>query len=202
MSHGADQPHRICFARLSNNRSLVGLKKMWAELQPLLQGLVSSLTVIEVIGSIPIIKRAEFKSLSNLGAIYMGNGRQRDFGNWTYSIVYWLMWEFAHGTPLMQMLTTSAQRYPSLHPDAGYTETSVSMQGDVIELILEKCRLTGPAIEQSVREDRLHTSLAFRELVQRIETLLWVISDHEYVWVRDRPAPSVCVAEFRRRLAG
>jgi len=118
------------------------------------------------------------------------------------SIIYLLMWEFAHETLLMQMLTKSAEWYSSLHPDAGYTDTSVSMQGDVIELILERCRLTGYAIEPSVCKDRLQTSQAFKPLCERINTLLRVISDGEDVKCDDLPAPSVFVAEIRLRLGG
>ena len=115
-----------------------------------------------------VIPRKQFKDISNEGHLYF-NRRRHDLGNYKYSVLFQFMTRLAphHGQEhitckLMQL----SDRYASLRREGSTTDTGIEMRGDVIEYCLYFALMTGPAIQDDVREARLSFN---RDMVDLIE---------------------------------
>ena len=139
------------------------------------------------------VTRSELKALSQRGALYMGNGRYRDAGNWTYSVVYLLLCSCSPGTDLEPMLRELMWMYTSLDVSAHYSYASLYMQGDVIECILERCRESGPAVDKDTIAHRVAANNDLKFVCMQVEELRKVISDYQRVPDSRWPAPAVFV---------
>ena len=104
-----------------------------------------------------VIDRQEFKDISNRGHLYM-NRRRHDLGNYKYSVLFQFMTRLAphHGQEhITRKLMQLSDRYESLSKPSSTTDTGIEMRGDVIEYCLYFALMTGPSIQDDVREARL-----------------------------------------------
>lgn len=191
-------PSGVRWELLSNNPSKDKLIEYWSNnMQMWLQKLANSLTVIEMLHSSLHVSRKEFKSISHDGAIRHAKGRYRDPGNWTYSVVYLLLWNSVEGTSLKPLLVALAAKYTSLLPEAPYTLLTISMQGDVIECILASCREQGPAVEANYCADRIATNKYIKNLCEGVYLLRRIISDGEDLPLSALPPTAVFVKNIQ-----
>ena len=139
------------------------------------------------------VKKAEFKRLSHRGALYYGKGRYKDAGNWKYSVAYLLLCRCSPGTDLERILQELMKIYASLDPSAHYSYPSLSMQGDVIECILEACRETGPVVDKDTIAQRVAANKELKFVCEHVEELRKVICNYQRVSDSEWPAPAVFV---------
>ena len=92
----------------------------------------------------------EFKQLSHYGFVWIKR-RPIDSGNWVYSLLFgWLL--RARSPPdVVELLQALGTRYATLRKDHPTTSDSMGRRGDVLEVILAECRLTGPSIPKATR---------------------------------------------------
>ena len=163
-------PGSICWKRWTKSLTVQRQnEKRWQEMKTCSQCLALSPTVLSVTRRLLAVPNEEFKALSYDGAIYMGKGKYRDAGNWTYSAIYLLLWESALGTELEAVLRELASHYTSLLPDWPYTSASLNTRGNVIEAILEECRYTGPAVDKHERGERIAVHEMIKKLCNAME---------------------------------
>ena len=197
MSTSSCPPDSICWARLTNPRGHAQNVIFWQDINKCAHRLVSSPKVLLAVQRLLVVTREEFKALSHQGAVYMGKGRYRDAGNWTYSVVYQFMCETASGTELEPILSSLMGLYTSLEASAPYTYTTLSMQGDVVETILELCRYTGPSVPKHDIEELVAVNKAIKTMCNAINGLRRVISNFEQVPDSEFMAPEVFAKTVR-----
>ena len=121
------------------------------------QALVKQKTVIEELQTILAVSSDDFKHQSKQGMV-MYEGRWQDGGNWYYTVLYLLMWQasssHSEGATCHRLLLALADKYSALRCDAPYSDTTICLQGDVIECLLATTRSKGSSICIEVRKDR------------------------------------------------
>ena len=181
----APPPAVISWQRLNTPRNAL----RWQQLQAYARCLVATDTVCSNVQRLLVISRDEFKQLSHYGAVYMGKGQYEDAGNWTYSAIWLLIWRWSGGKDLERSLMELGDRYPTLRPDAAYTQNSLSMQGDAVEAILYDCRFTGPAVDAAVARARNATNNYIKRMWSLISELHRHASGYERTADSDWPSP-------------
>ena len=104
-----------------------------------------------------VIPRQQFKDISHQGHLFY-NRHRIDLGNYKYSVLFQFMTRLAphHGQEhITRKLMQLSGRYESLSKPGSTTDTGIEMRGDVIEYCLYFALMTGPAIQDDVREARL-----------------------------------------------
>ena len=132
----------------------------------------------------------------------MGKGRYKDAGNWTYSVAYLLLCSCSPGTDLEPMLRELMRMYPSSDVNAHYSYASLSMQGDVIECILEPCRETGPAVDKDTVTHRVAANKDLKVVCMQVKQLRKVISDYQQVPDSEWPPPAEFVKTVHSLFGG
>ena len=136
------------------------------------------------------LRRTSWPSLALLSKSYQqrvwyGCPRKKcheDKGNWTYAVLYfWMlhrMSEPQHQDNAMLLLSTT---YSSLAANAPYTDTTLSMAGDVIECLLADVRMTGPMVPRHLLKARLAACKCISEFCDACGQLVQVLCDSEPV---------------------
>jgi hypothetical protein len=99
------------------------------------------------------ISSDEFKELSYDGFIWI-RGRPIDAGNYVYALLFG--WLLRGRVPLniVELLQALGNRYATLRRDHPTSSDSMERRGDVLEVVLAQCRLTGPSIPKATRAYR------------------------------------------------
>ena len=111
--------------------------------------------LLEGLSSIVAMERSSFKSRSGDGYVW-NRGRHEDQGNYRYTMLYQMLGRLAghKNMALDTKFVELGEIYQSLRLKAPCTTTSLSMKGDVIEVLLAECREDGPSVQQTVAEER------------------------------------------------
>jgi hypothetical protein len=99
------------------------------------------------------ISSDEFKELSYDGFIWI-RGSPIDAGNYVYALLFG--WLLRGRVPLniVELLQALGNRYATLRRDHPTSSDSMERRGDVLEVVLAQCRLTGPSIPKATRAYR------------------------------------------------
>ena len=195
MASSEQLPAGLSWAHLTQSVRLEEANRdRWQQINECVRRMAVSPTVLLAVERLLAVTREEFKALSHRGALYMGKGRYRDAGNWTYSVVYLLLCSCSQGTELESAFRELMWMYSSLDATAPYTYASLEMQGDVIESILERCRDTGPSVDKQDRDERLAVHKDISIVCKQTDELRKVISNFERVPDKDWPAPALFVS--------
>ena len=111
-------------------------------------------TLATAVEDISRIDRKDFKDQSNLGCVYRG-GKPIDIGNYRYCMLYQLICRQTDEGPLLAALREMWCLYSSTSIEAPPSYKSIEMKGDVVELVLAYCRLTGPNISPRARANHI-----------------------------------------------
>ena len=107
---------------------------------------------------------AEIKKWSNEGFVYRRK-RSYDEGNYAYSVLFFVILRVARGEA-SEALHGLLKRFVGLMLSDGYNEDKmVERQGDIIECMLAKASLTGPAIGHRDRGDRIRFHQQIKEFL-------------------------------------
>ena len=154
------------------------------------QALVKQKTVLGELQMILDSSRADFKHQSEQGLVLL-RGRWQDGGNWYYTVLYLLMWQasssHSEGATCHALLLALAEKYSALQFDAPYTDTTVSLQGDVIECILATTRSKGSSICIEVRKDRQAVYDNISTVLEGIQRCMYFLAYEEHLRVDDLP---------------
>jgi hypothetical protein len=164
-------------------------RAFWSGVMKSVQALVKQKTVIEELQSILEIPREGFKNQSHQGMVKY-EGRWKDAGNWYYTVLFLLMWHASSSSTdqaCHQLLLALADRYSALRFDAPYTDTTISLQGDVIECILATTRSKGPSISTEDCKDRQAAHDNIKKVLEGLRKCIWFIKDGEHFSVNDLP---------------
>jgi hypothetical protein len=139
-----------------------------------LKDIFDSPTWTEGLQLILSMDREEFKTLSSEGLVFRKK-RSYDLGNWSYALVYQL-----HGCYLMMSgdcklssdMVTLAEHYESLDINCVPSNESLSMKGDVVEVVLALARRTGVAIPPDKVRERHDIMDLFRRFEDNLEKIL------------------------------
>ena len=118
----------------------------------------------------------EFKQLSHDGFVWIKR-RYIDSGNWVYSLpIGWLL--RARAPPdVVELLQALGTRYATLRRDHPTSSDSMGRRGDVLEVILAECRLTGPSIPKATRDYRELAHGLIRQFHLAVERLHHRLAD-------------------------
>ena len=92
--------------------------------------------------SVLTLPRDEFKRRSNQGVVWYGQA-PKDLGNWAYALLFQFLFrwsKFAEVHDVHELFDTLAERYSTLQLKARVSKGSISMKGDVIEMVQSGCR--------------------------------------------------------------
>ena len=167
----------------------------WEKMEPILFKLLQRRTVHSEMKTFLEVDKKQSKSHSHAGAIREGK-RWVDKGNWSYSMLYCLMFKAAailkescEESMECHKLFLVLKQDPSLRPGAPYTDKSIGKKGDVIECILSTCRLKGPIVENHVRQDRQDTHDDFKAMLSFVDDLKAAFGDGENISSSQLPCP-------------
>ena len=165
-------------------------KAFWSALMLRVQALVKQKTVLEELQMILDSSRADFKHQSEQGLVLL-RGRWQDGGNWYYTVLYLLMWQasssHSEGATCHGLLLALADKYSALQFDAPYSDTTVSLQGDVIECLLATSRSKGSSICNEVRKDRQAVHDNISTVLEGIQRCMFFLAYEEHLRVDDLP---------------
>ena len=126
------------------------------------------------------ISSDEFKEFSYDGFVWI-KGRPIDSGNWVYSLLFgWLLRSRA-SLDVGELFQTLGTQYATLRRGHPTTEDSMGRRGDVLEVVLAVCRLTGPSIPKAIRTHREFAHGRIRQFHVDVEKL--------HHWLADEPVP-------------
>lgn len=145
------------------------------------------------------ISSDEFKELSYDGFVWI-KGRPIDSGNWVYSLLFG--WLLRGRVPLniVGLLQALGNRYATLRRDHPTSSDSMERRGDVLEVVLAQCRLTGPSIPKATRAYRECAHGLIRQFHFHVERLHRVLAD-EYVPKSRWPDPEHVLDQIEMRLS-
>ena len=144
--------------------------------------------------AITVCMGRDFKEASQKGLVFEGHGRSRDHGNWAYTVLWLAVRESA---PRCDSLVALIDHYTSLAGEPA-TSHALSLAGDVIEVVLSICRLTGPKVERNVRQHRLDVHASIKKFLDSVSELRHRVCDLVKIPDRHMPWP----AEFWRNILG
>lgn len=175
-------------------------KAFWSGIVIRVEALVEQKTVIEELQMILAISSDDFKHQSNQGLVKY-EGRWQDGGNWYYTVLYLLMLQVSsshsEGGTCHGLLLALADKYSALQFDAPYTDTTVSLQGDVIECILATTRSKGASISVEVRKDRQAVHDNISKVLEGLRRCMFFLAYDEHLCVDDLPPTRVFVDLFQ-----
>ena len=139
----------IDLGRLQSAQSLVLLREM----DHCVEQLAGSAALRHGLETIKKSSSDEFKKLSHEGFVWIKR-RPIDSGNWVYSLLFgWLL--RARAPPdVVELFQVLGTRYATLRRDHPTSSDSMERRGDVLEVMLAECRLTGPSIPKATRDER------------------------------------------------
>ena len=175
-------------------------KAFWSGLMIRVQELVKQKTVVEELQTILASSRTKFKHQSHQGQVKL-EGRWQDGGNWYYTVLYLLMWQasssHSEGATCHALLLALADKYSALQFEAPYQETTVSLQGDVIECILATTRSQGDSISIEVRKDRQAVHDNISKVLEGLQRCMFFLAYEEHVSVDNLPPTRLFVDLFQ-----
>ena len=145
------------------------------------------------------ISSDEFKELSYDGFVWI-KGRPIDSGNWVYSLLFG--WLLRGRVPLniVGLLRSLGKRYATLREGHPTSSDSMERRGDVLEVVLSQCRLTGMSIPKATRAYRECAHGLIRQFHFHVERLHRVLAD-EYVPKSRWPDPEHVLDQIEMRLS-
>ena len=145
------------------------------------------------------ISSDEFKELSYDGFIWI-RGRPIDAGNYVYALLFG--WLLRGRVPLniVELLQALGNRYATLRRDHPTSSDSMERRGDVLEVVLAQCRLTGPSIPKATRAYRECAHGLIRQFHFQNERLHRILAQ-EYVPKSRWPDPEHVLDQIEMRLS-
>jgi len=168
-------PIELCIMhKWADPRTGPAVRKAFAQMQQSVDFIVNSRTLVEAATFIYSNSRQRFKARSHEGAVYR-KGRSCDEGNWPYSLLFQMLLK----TVLTgdHCLRTLGEKYPSLAVNAQSSMDALSLQGDVIEVVLAICREQGPAVERPLQTDRRLVHEAVKCFADRMRDIRCMVTD-------------------------
>ena len=138
----------------------------------------------------------EIKKWSGEGFVYRRK-RSYDEGNYAYSVLFFVILRVARGEA-SEALHGLSKRFVGLilMPFDGYDEDKmVERQGDIIECMLAKASLTGPAIGHRDRRDRIRFHQKIKEFLDDFTHLTQCLCGEWMPYIH-RPPTQNCVQEL------
>ena len=126
-----------------------------------------------------------FKDYSNTGFVFRA-GKPRDLGNYSYTLLFQFLHRMAKHyklTHVSSKFDTLAMIYPSLSRTQRPSQHSISMKGDVLEVMLADCRYTGRSVPDQLRLERQE----FHDTIVEYEAIM----ERVYCRLCQRPKPTL-----------
>ena len=190
------------YSRLSRAQAHLGLSRLDDSLLSILNSPVL-LDTLAFLSNVHITWQT-VKDISHDGAVWYGGRRSWvDLGNWSYACLYNCLWRLSSfgddHVMVHALLKDLAAKWPSLELKAEPTTASIERKGDIMEVVLAQCRLTGPAVDPGVRAARISLNGKFRNWADAMDELDHVVTVEE---AHDGARGcSFCIAAARPRLA-
>ena len=156
----------IDLGRLQSAQSLVLLMEM----DHCVKQLGGSAALRQGLETILHIRSDEFKQLSHDGFVWIKR-RPIDSGNWVYSLLFGRLLRVRAPPDVVELLQALGTRYATLRRDHPTSSDSMERRGDVLEVVLAECRLTGPSIPKATRDYREFAHGLIRRFHLAVETL-------------------------------
>jgi len=180
----------LVLGRLHGRRAIA----LQLELQQCVEELAKSASLRRGLECIATLDSAASKQLSYDGFVYIRERRKlcaTDQGNWVYSLLYGWLLCCRPPRDVAQLLEQISGRFATLGRGHPTTESSMNRRGDVLEVVLAECRLTGPAIPQALREEREHAHGLIRKFCLTLEKLHQILAVDEPVPKSQWPDPDL-----------
>ena len=128
------------------------------------------------------ISERGFKKTTYDGAVWMQR-QWRDLGNYCYTVLWQLSWYCCKDLPSSHVDTYAfmnrlVQKYPSLADHWPRSPHSQELKGDVIEYALALTYLTGPAVNEVVRNQRLQFQSLMRQWFEAFVKVIKQVANH------------------------
>ena len=162
----------IDLGRLQSPQSLVLLMEM----HHCVEQLAGSAALRQGLETIVNVSSDEFKQLSHDGFIWIKR-RPIDSGNWVYSLLFGWLLRVRAPPDVVELLQALGTRYATLLRDHPTSSDSMERRGDVLEVVLAQCRLTGPSIPKATRVYREFARGLIRQFHLAVERLHHRLAD-------------------------
>jgi hypothetical protein len=185
-------PIELCIAHtFADPRAGPATKRAFQQMQQQVEFIANSRTLVEAVTFITSNTRQRFKDRSHEGAVFR-QGRSRDEGNWPYSLLFQMLLKTAAED---HCLHTLGSTYQTLAANAPSSMDALSLQGDVIEVLLAFCREQGPAVERTLQTDRRLVHQAVKVFADKLQDIRCMVTDDPRSSYNSWPWPSEFLAQ-------
>ncbi len=184
-------PIELCIVHTwADPRTGPAVAKAFRQMQQSVDVIVNSLTLVEAVTFINSNSRQRFKDRSHEGAVFR-HGRSCDEGNWPYSLLFQMLLKAVTDD---HCLHTLGKTYQSLAVNSQSSMDALSLQGDVIEVVLAICREQGPAVQRPLQADRRLVHQSVKSFADRMQDIRCMVTDDPRSSYATWPWPSEFLA--------